>query len=56
MGIRNIVPSGLGSENSHNGPHTPAQYSPELVTNGGDFMNGISAFDGPVNGIGYSMF
>lgn len=53
-GIAGIVPSGLGSENSHPGNNNPVMYAPEMAQNGGEFMNGISAFDGN-DGVGYSM-
>lgn len=55
-GIAGIVPSGLGSERSHPGGHNAVGYSPEMVQNAGEFMNGISAFDGSdVGGIGFSV-
>lgn len=55
-GIAGIVPSGLGSERSHPGGHNAAGYSPEMVQNAGEFMNGISAFDGSDGGgIGFSV-
>jgi hypothetical protein len=49
-GIAGIVPSGLGSEASRPGGHNAAGYAPEMAQNGGEFMNGISAFDGSDGG------
>lgn len=54
-GIAGIVPSGLGSEVSRPGGNNAAGYAPEMAQNGGEFMNGISAFDGSDGGIGYSL-
>jgi hypothetical protein len=55
-GIAGIVPSGLGSEQSRPGGHNAAGYSPEMVQNAGEFMNGIAAFDGSdAGGIGFSV-
>jgi hypothetical protein len=55
-GIAGIVPSGLGSEQSRPGGHNAAGYSPEMVQNAGEFMNGIAAFDGSDGGgIGFSV-
>jgi hypothetical protein len=55
-GIAGIVPSGLGSEVSRPGGHDAAGYAPEMAQNGGEFMNGISAFDGSDGGgIAYSL-
>jgi hypothetical protein len=49
-GIAGMVPSGLGSEASRPGGHNAAGYAPEMAQNGGEFMNGISAFDGSDSG------
>jgi hypothetical protein len=49
-GIAGIVPSGLGSEVSRPGGHNAAGYAPEMAQNGGEFMAGISAFDGSDGG------
>lgn len=54
-GVANIVASGLGSEASGPGPHRAVGYAPEMAQNGGEFMQGISAFDGSDDGVGYSM-
>lgn len=53
-GVGSMVSSGLASERSHPGAHRPAQYSPEMINNGGEFMDGILAFDG-AGSTGYSM-
>lgn len=49
-GIAGIVPSGLGSEASRPGGNNAAGYAPEMAQNGGEFMTGISAFDGSDSG------
>jgi hypothetical protein len=49
-GIAGIVPSGLGSETSRPGGNNAAGYAPEMAQNGGEFMTGISAFDGSDGG------
>jgi hypothetical protein len=49
-GIAGIVPSGLGSEVSRPGGNHAAGYAPEMAQNGGEFMTGISAFDGSDGG------
>ena len=49
-GIAGIVPSGLGSEVSRPGGNHAAGYAPEMAQNGGEFMSGISAFDGSDGG------
>ena len=55
-GIAGIVPSGLGSEASRPGGNTAAGYAPEMAQNGGEFMTGISAFDGSdAGGIAFSV-
>lgn len=55
-GIMGVVPSGLGSEVSRPGGHNAAGYAPEMAQNGGEFMAGISAFDGSdAGGIAFSV-
>jgi hypothetical protein len=54
-GIAGIVSSGLGSETSRPGGHNAAGYAPEMAQNGGEFMTGISAFDGSDGGIAFSV-
>lgn len=54
-GMAGVIPSGLGSANSHSGGHNPQMYTPEMAQNGGEFMGGIYAFDTSENGIGYSL-
>ncbi len=49
-GIAGIVPSGLGSEVSRPGGNNATGYAPEMAQNGGEFMSGISAFDGSDGG------
>jgi hypothetical protein len=49
-GIAGIVQSGLGSEMSSPGGHNAIGYAPEMAQNGGEFMSGISAFDGSDGG------
>jgi hypothetical protein len=49
-GIAGIAPSGLGSESSRPGGNNAAGYAPEMAQNGGEFMTGISAFDGSDSG------
>jgi hypothetical protein len=56
MGMGQVVSSGLGSEHSSPGGNRAAGYSPEMAQNGGEFMQGISAFDYSDEGVGYSMF
>lgn len=56
MGTMRVATAGLGSEGSSVGGNESVQYTPEFATNGGEFMNGIFAFDGSdAGGIGYSM-
>ena len=56
MGSMRVPAAGLGSEGSSVGGNQSVQYTPEFATNGGEFMNGIFAFDGSdAGGIGYSM-
>jgi len=54
-GVGKIVSSGLGSEHSSPGPHNAAGYSPEMLQNGGDFMQGVGAFDGAEMNSSFSM-
>jgi len=54
-GVGRIVPSGLGSERSSPGPHNAAGYSPEMIQNGGDFMQGVGAFDDAEMNSSFSM-
>ena len=56
MGMGQVVSSGLGSEHSSPGGNRAAGYSPEMAQNGGEFMQGINAFDLSDEGTGYSMF
>jgi hypothetical protein len=56
MGTMRVPAAGLGSEGGSVGGNESVQYTPEFATNGGEFMNGIFAFDGSdAGGIGYSM-
>ncbi len=50
-----VASSGLGSEYSSPGGHQAAVYAPEMAQNGGEWMKGISAFDGSNEGTAYSM-
>lgn len=50
-----VVPSGLGSEQSHGGGNRQVSFAPEMAQNGGEFMAGISAFDMSESGTAYSM-
>lgn len=50
-----IVDSGLGSRRSSPGGNNPVMYAPEMAQNGGEFMQGIVAFEGAGGGGGYSM-
>jgi len=54
-GVGRIVPSGLGSERSSPGPHNAVGYSPEMLQNGGEFMQGVEAFDGAGMNTSFSM-
>jgi len=54
-GVGKIVSSGLGSERSSPGPHNAVGYSPEMLQNGGDFMQGVGAFDGAEMNSSFSM-
>jgi hypothetical protein len=56
LGMGSVVPSGLGSEHSSPGGNRAAGYAPEMAQNGGEFMQGINAFDVSEYGAGYSMF
>lgn len=55
VGMAQVVGSGLGSEYSGPGGNQAAAYAPEMAQNGGEWMKGISAFDGSDSGVGYSM-
>lgn len=55
LGMGGVVASGLGSEHSGPGGNRSAGYAPEMAQNGGEFMQGISAFDVSDYGAGYSM-
>jgi len=50
-----VVPSGLGSEKSSQGGNRQVSFAPEMAQNGGEFMEGISAFDMSESGIAYAM-
>ena len=50
-----VVPSGLGSERSSPGANDANGYAPEMAQNGGQWMNGIVAFDGSEEGSAYSL-
>lgn len=50
-----VVASGLGSEQTSSGGHRSVNFAPEMAQNGGEFMNGISAFDTSEDGVAYSM-
>ena len=49
------ISSGVASEHSGPGGNRAVGYASEMAQNGGDFMQGISAFDGSVAGVAYSM-
>jgi hypothetical protein len=53
--MTHVVPSGLGSEHSSPGGNDAAGYAPEMAQNGGQWMNGIVAFDGSEEGTAYSL-
>jgi hypothetical protein len=55
MTMGQVVSSGLGSEYTNPGGNRVAGYASEMAQNGGEFMNGISAFDGSESGVAYSM-
>jgi hypothetical protein len=56
LGSGRVVASGLGSDRSSQGGNQSVRFAPEMAQNGGEFMSGISAFDGSDGGgIGYSM-
>lgn len=55
LGSGRVAASGLGSERSSQGGNQSVRFAPEMAQNGGEFMSGISAFDGSDGGIGYSM-
>lgn len=46
MTMDGAIESGIASMESSPGNHRVAGYAPEMLQNGGDFMQGISAFDG----------
>jgi hypothetical protein len=50
-----VVASGLGSERNHEGRNRQVSFAPEMAQNGGEFMQGISAFDTSEVGTGFSM-
>jgi hypothetical protein len=52
--MRSAHASGVASEYSSPGGNRAIGYTPEMAQNGGDFMEGISAFDGSVAGVAYS--
>jgi hypothetical protein len=54
QGTGNIVSSGLGSHVTYQGDNEGSVFDPEMAQNGGEFMSGISAFEGGDGGIGYS--
>ena len=53
-GMGQAVSSGLASEHSNPGRNRPSVYSPEMIQNAGEFMQGVSAFDGSEVGTGFS--
>jgi len=53
--MKRVVASGLASEHSSPGGHTSVAYNPEMIQNGGEFMDGISAFDTSDMGTGYAL-
>ena len=53
--MASVVPSGLGSDVSRTGNNRQVSFAPEMAQNGGEFMEGIAAFDGSEGGVGYSM-
>lgn len=55
MTMGQVVSSGLGSEYTNPGGNRVAGYAPEMAQNGGEFMAGISAFDGSESGVAFSM-
>lgn len=54
-GMGGVVASGLGSEHSGPGGNRATGYAPEMAQNGGEFMQGINAYDLSDYGAGYSM-
>lgn len=54
-GVAGIIPSGLGSADSNPGGNRSQMYTPEMAQNGGEFMNGIFAFDRSETGVAYSI-
>lgn len=55
MTMGQVVSSGLGSEYTNPGGNRVAGYASEMAQNGGEFMAGISAFDGSESGVAFSM-
>jgi len=53
--MNGVVPSGLGSERTNPGGNRVTAFAPEMAQNGGEFMQGISAFDTTDIGTGFSM-
>jgi len=53
--MASVVPSGLGSDVSRTGNNRQVSFAPEMAQNGGEFMEGIAAFDGSEGGVGYAM-
>jgi hypothetical protein len=56
LGTMRVPPAGLGGQNTAMGINEGVPYSPEMAQNGGEFMQGIFAFDGSdgSGGIGFS--
>jgi hypothetical protein len=54
MGTMRVAASGLGSDQSFDRVNQSIPYSPEMAQNGGEFMNGIMAFESDSAGVGYS--
>lgn len=54
-GMDYVQASGLGSERSSPGGNQAVGYNPEFAQNGGEFMEGILAFDHSMEGSAYSM-
>lgn len=55
VGMGGVVASGLGSEHSGPGGNRSTGYAPEMAQNGGEFMQGINAYDLSDYGAGYSI-
>lgn len=54
-GMKNVVESGIGAVISSPGGNNADGYSPELIQNAGEFMNGVIAFDSSEMGSAFSM-